>query len=239
LPRRQNTVRTAVVLSGGEGIRLRPITKDLPKGLVRVGGKPLLQWVVEWLRGNGVTSIVIGVAYLKDRIIDYFGDGDRFGVRITYSIHTVEGGTGEGFRLAIGRYVRDDTFFALNGDQITDLKLDSLLEKHTETRATSTIAVVHPRLPFGLVKVDQNDHCLGFLEKPMLKDRFISTGVYVFDKRITEYLPRRGDIERLTFPRLSRLRKLGAYRHQGSFITVNSLRELEDAEEQLKENRRG
>ncbi len=61
----------------------------------------------------------------------------------------------------------------------------------------------------------------------------------VFDKRITEYLPRRGDIERLTFPRLSRLRKLGAYRHQGSFITVNSLRELEEAEDQLKENRRG
>ncbi len=236
---RQNPVRTAVVLSGGEGIRLRPITKDLPKGLVRVGGKPLLQWVVEWLRGNGVTSIVIGVAYLKDHIVDYFGDGHRFGVRITYSVHTVEGGTGEGFRMAIGRYVRDDIFFALNGDQITDLKLDSLIRKHAEKSAIATIAVVHPRLPFGLVKVDHHDYCLGFLEKPILKERFISTGVYVFDKRIIKYLPRHGDIERATFPRLSRLHKLGAYRHRGSFTTVNSLRELEEAEEHLKENRHG
>jgi mannose-1-phosphate guanylyltransferase len=231
----RNTLRTAVVLSGGEGIRLRPITKDVPKGLVRVGGKPLLQWVVEWLKGNGVTSIVIGVAYLKDRIIDYFGDGDRFGVKIAYSVHTVEGGTGEGFRLAITRYVHDDTFLALNGDQITDLKLDSMLARHVAKSAIATIAVVHPRLPFGLVRVDHHDNCLGFLEKPILKDRFISTGVYVFEKKITQYLPRQGDIERVTFPRLSRLRKLGAYRHRGSFITVNSLRELEEAEGQLKE----
>ncbi|TMI49011.1 hypothetical protein E6H22_03840, partial [Candidatus Bathyarchaeota archaeon] len=97
LRRLRNSVRTAVVLSGGEGIRLLPITKDLPKGLVKVGGKPLLQWVVEWLRENGVTSIVMGVAYLKDHIINYFGNGDRFGVEIKYSIHTVQGGTGEGF----------------------------------------------------------------------------------------------------------------------------------------------
>jgi len=213
-----------------------PITKDLPKGLVKVGGKPLLQWVVEWLKENGVTSIVMCVAYLKDHIISYFGNGDRFGVEIKYSIHTVQGGTGEGFSLAIGRYVRDDTFFALNGDQITDLRLGSLLGKHIEKSAIATIAVVHPRLPFGLVKVDRHDNCLGFLEKPILKERFISTGVYVFDRRITRYLPRRGDIERVTFPRLSRFHKLGVYRHPGSFITVNSLRELEEAESQLKGN---
>ena len=234
--RLRNSVRTAVVLSGGEGIRLLPITKDLPKGLVKVGGKPLLQWVVEWLRENGVTSIVMGVAYLKDHIISYFGNGDKFGVEIKYSIHTVQGGTGEGFSLAIGRYVRDDTFFALNGDQITNLRLGSLLGKHIEKSAIATIAVVHPRLPFGLVKVDRHDNCLGFLEKPILKERFISTGVYVFDRRITRYLPRRGDIERVTFPSLSRFHKLGIYRHPGSFITVNSLRELEEAENQLKGN---
>src|SRR5438094_557937 len=91
-------------------------------------------------------------------------------------------------------------------------------------------------LPKGLVKVDHHDNCLGFLEKPILKERFISTGVYVFDRRITRYLPRRGDIERVTFPSLSRFHKLGVYRHPGSFITVNSLRELEEAENQLKGN---
>jgi len=213
---------------------LRPITADLPKGLVKVGGKPLLQWVLEWLKENGVTSIVIGVAYLKERIIEYFGDGALLGVNITYSVHTVEGGTGEGFRLAITRYVDEDTFFALNGDQITNIRLKSLLGSHKKNDATATIAVVHPRLPFGLVQIDRHDNCRGFLEKPVLQDRFISTGVYVFEKKITKYLPTGGDIERSTFPRLSQLHKLSVFKHYGSFTTVNSLRELEEAEEELQ-----
>jgi NDP-sugar pyrophosphorylase family protein len=234
LPRFTDSPRTAVVLSGGEGIRLRPITADLPKGLVKVGGKPLLQWVVEWLRANGVTDIVIGVAYLKEQIIDFFGDGARFGVGIKYSIHTVAGGTSEGFRLAVNRYVEDKTFFALNGDQITNLGLKTMLAKHQKSKTLSTIAVVHPRLPFGLVKVDKNDYCRGFLEKPLLKDVNISTGIYVFEHDILEYLPRVGDVERTTFPNLSRVGKVAAFRHGGSFITINSLRELEEAEKQLR-----
>jgi mannose-1-phosphate guanylyltransferase len=234
LPRLTDSPRTAVVLSGGEGIRLRPITADLPKGLVRVGGKPLLQWVVEWLKANGVTNIVMGVAYLKEKIIDFFGDGARFDVRIQYSVHTVPGGTGEGFRLAIGRYVDDQTFFALNGDQITDLKLKTILAKHRKNNVLSTIAVVHPRLPFGLVKVDKSGYCRGFLEKPVLKDVNISTGIYVFEREIIQHLPRTGDVEMTTFPKLSRVGKVAAFRHNGSFITINSLRELEDAEKQLR-----
>jgi NDP-sugar pyrophosphorylase family protein len=234
LPRLTGSPRTAVVLSGGEGIRLRPITADLPKGLVRVGGKPILQWVVEWLKANGVSNIVMGVAYLKEQIIDFFGDGARFGVRIQYSVHTVPGGTSEGFGLAISRYVDDETFFALNGDQITDLRLKSMFAKHRKRDTLSTIAVVHPRLPFGLVKVDKRDNCRGFLEKPLLKDVNISTGIYVFEHEIVKHLPRIGDVERTTFPRLSRIGRVTAYRHRGSFITINSLRELEDAEKQLR-----
>jgi len=178
----------------------------------------------------------MGVAYLKDQIIDYFGDGASFGVDIRYSVHTVEGGTAEGFRLAIARHVDEDRFFALNGDQITDIRLGKMLHQHVTSKAMATIAVVHPRLPFGLVTVDRHNNCKGFLEKPVLKDRFISTGVYVFDKSIASHLPQRGDIERATFPKLTRHGKLAAYRHPGSFITVNSLRELEEAETALKEN---
>jgi mannose-1-phosphate guanylyltransferase len=234
LPKSTAQPRTAVVLSGGEGIRLRPITADLPKGLVKVGGKPLLQWVVEWLKANEVSNIVMGVAYLKEQIIDFFGDGARFGVKIRYSVHTVQGGTGEGFGLAISRYVDDQTFFALNGDQITDLKLKSMLAKHRRSGVLSTIAVVHPRLPFGLVKVDERDYCRGFLEKPVLKDVNISTGIYVFEHEIAEHLPRIGDVERTAFPKLSKVGKVAAFRHGGSFITINSIRELEDAEKQLR-----
>ena len=222
------------MLSGGAGLRLRPITSDVPKGLVRVGGKPLLQWVVEWLRDNGVSHVVMGVAYLGEQITKFFGDGDKFGIRINYSLHTVEGGTGEGFRLAINRYVDDNDFFALNGDQITDLKLEHLFLGHRKSAALATIAVVHPKLPFGLVRVDDQDYCRGFDEKPVMKDLFCSSGIYAFNKQIVRFLPERGDVEATTFPKLARLKKLKAYRHKGSFISVNSIKELEEAEQQLE-----
>src|SRR5438552_11585127 len=97
--------KTAVILSGGEGLRLRPITHDIPKGLVKVGGKPLLEWVIEWLEQNMVTDLVIGVAYLREKIIYYFGIGGKFGGDIRYSVHYVEGGSIEGFGLELSRTV--------------------------------------------------------------------------------------------------------------------------------------
>jgi mannose-1-phosphate guanylyltransferase len=224
-----------VILSGGEGLRLRPITHDLPKGLVKVGGKPLLEWVVEWLHQNKVTDLVMGVAYLKEKIIRHFGDGKKFGVSIRYSVHTVEGGTSEGFRLAISRFVDSPSFFALNGDQVTNLSLRRLDHVHRKHGSLASIAVVHPRLPFGLVEIDRKGLCKGFVEKPVLRDVFCSMGIYEFDRQVLKYLPRKGDVERTTFPRLVRMNKLKALKHTGSFITVNSLRELEEADEALKE----
>ena len=207
----------------------------MPKGLVRVGGKPLLEWVVEWLRENKVNDLVIGVAYLKEKIMRHFGDGERFGVSIRYSVHTVEGGTSEGFRLAISRFVDSSSFFALNGDQITNLNLRKLDGMHRNQGGLASIAVVHPRLPFGLVEVDRKGLCSGFVEKPVLTGMFCSMGIYEFDRKVLGYLPKTGDVERTTFPRLARMNKLKACKHLGSFITVNSLRELEEADEILKE----
>ena len=231
------TPKTAVILSGGEGLRLRPITDDVPKGLVNVGGKPLLEWVIEWLQQNRVTDLVIGVAYLKEKIIRYFGNGGKFGVDIRYSVHTVEGGTSEGFRLAISRYVQCPSFFALNGDQITDLRLRAFHNNHSEDESLASIAVVHPKLPFGLVEIGPKGFCKGFVEKPVLRDFFCSMGIYVFDRKVLKYIPKNGDIERTTFPKLAQMNKLKAFKHNGSFITVNSLRELEEADEALKEGK--
>lgn len=210
----------------------------MPKGLVKVGGKPLLEWVVEWLRQNKVTDLVFGVAYLKEKIMSHFGDGEKFGVSIRYSVHTVEGGTSEGFRLAILRHVESPSFFALNGDQITDLSLRTLANEHRNHESFASIAVVHPRLPFGLLEIDRKGFCKGFVEKPVLRDVYCSMGIYEFDRKVLKYLPKKGDVERTTFPMLARMNKLKAHRHSGSFITVNSLRELEEADEALKDRKK-
>jgi NDP-sugar pyrophosphorylase family protein len=190
--------------------------------------------VIEWLHDSGITEVAIGVAYLKQKIINYFGDGSRYGVHIKYSVHTVEGGTSEGFRLAIQRHVKDDTFLALNGDQITDLRIPPMLKLHKKGNTLATIAVVNPRLPFGLVQTDKAGYCRGFLEKPILKDIVSSSGVYIFQRDILPHLPKTGDVERMTFPLLAKRRMIRVYKHNGMFVTVNSLRELEEANQTLK-----
>src|SRR5438552_1552483 len=136
--------------------------------------------------------------------------------------------------IRICRYVDDHAFIALKCDQNNDDRLKEMLERHVKSNALSTIAVIHQRLPFGLVNVDEHDYCRGFLEKPILKDVNISTGIYVFHHEIVKHLPRVGDVERTTFPKLSKIGKVAEFRHRGTFITINSLRELEDAEKQLR-----
>jgi mannose-1-phosphate guanylyltransferase len=200
---------------------------------MRIRSKPLLEWVIEWLARNGVRDIVVGVAYEGEKIMHYFGDGGRLGVRIRYSAHTVEGGTAEGFRRAIDRYVADQTFLAMNGDELTSLDVGKLCEVHKASDALATVAVTEFKSPFGIAKLDSNDRVAAFEEKVRIPQMYVSIGVYAFQRQILDYIPKTGDIERTTFPVLSRMNKLQAYRHDGFWMTVNNLKELQEAEENI------
>jgi NDP-sugar pyrophosphorylase family protein len=202
--------------------------------MVEILGKPILQWVIEWLRSNGISNIILGVAYQKESVIEYFGDGSGFGVKIKYSVHSVEGETGEGFRLAISRYVNDDLFVAINGDEITNFDLKSLVEHHNRYNPIATIAVANPRCPFGVVDVDENGLVLSFKEKPLIPSLLVSIGVYLFTHRIVDYLPKKGSIEENTFPLLYKRKLLRAYLINGTWLTVNTMKDLKLAESFLK-----
>lgn len=199
-----------------------------------IRSKPLLEWVIDWLAKSKVRDLVIGVAYEKEKIMDYFGDGSRFGVRIRYSVHTVEGGTAEGFRKAIERYVSDQAFLAMNGDELTDLNVEKLYQLHLGSGVLATVAVTQLKSPFGIVRLDSNDRVVGFEEKTRIPETYVSIGVYAFQRQILDYIPETGDIERTTFPLLSRMSKLQAYRHDGFWMTVNNLKELQEAEENIE-----
>jgi NDP-sugar pyrophosphorylase family protein len=166
------------------------------------------------------------------------GDGSRLGVNITYSVHTLDGGTGEGFRLAISRYVDDDSFFALNGDQITDLSLKDLAEFHLNHDLTATIAMTNPHCPYGHIRTDEDNNVVEFIEKPFCPYANCSTGVYAFKREILEFLPQKGDIEKTTFPLLAAKNRMKAYPFRGIFITVNTHKDLVEAEERLRVTRR-
>lgn len=224
--------QTAVILAGGAGLRLRPLTNDRPKAMVEVAGRPLLEWVLLWLKKNGIRSVIIGIAYKGDKLTEHFRDGKSFGLDVEYSRHTVEGGTAEGFRLAIERHVRDDSFLALNGDELTDVKLEELAAFHRQERATASIAVAPLRSPFGVVEIDKHD-VVRFREKPILDSVYVSIGVYAFQHQILDYLPKSGEIETTAFPRLAQERRLKAYRHDGFWRTINTLKDLDEVEKEI------
>ena len=234
----KQTIDTAVVLAGGEGSRLRPLTNNIPKPMIKILGKPILQWVIEWLTNNGISNIIVGVAYKKDSVMKYFKDGSEFDCRIKYSVHSVEGETGEGFHLAIKRYVKDDIFLAMNGDEISNFDITELVNYHNKHNALATIATTNPRCDFGVINIDKNGKILSFEEKPILNNILVSIGIYIFNHQIIDYLPSQGLIEKTTFPLLSKLNLIRAFPINGDWLTVNTMKDIKNVEKFLKKKQR-
>jgi len=226
-------IRTGVVLVGGVGLRMQQLTIDTPKAMIKLHGKPILYWTLNWLKKYGFKHVVLGVAYLKEVIIDYI-KSNSFGLDIDFSVHTVEGETGEGFRLAIERYVHDENFLAMNGDELTNLNLNTLVNFHLEHRPIATMVVSPMRSPYGIVEVLGNG-VVGFKEKPVLEDKLVSAGIYVFNHEILGYLPTKGALEKTTFPLLAEKRLLKAYKlgKNERWLTINSVKDLNLAEEEF------
>jgi mannose-1-phosphate guanylyltransferase len=231
-------IETAVILAGGSGLRMRPLTEDMPKCMIPLQGKPLIYWIINWLKSYGVKHVVLGVAYRKEVIINYLKDNNQ-GLKIDFSEHTVEGETGEGFRLAISRFVNDEDFLAMNGDEITNLNLDKLEEIHLKNAPIATIAVSPMRSPFGILELE-GDNIVGFQEKVLLENTLVSIGIYLFNHKILEVLPNTGSIEKTVFPLLAKKKLLKAYRlgKDESWLTINSVKELSLAEKEFASIRR-
>jgi NDP-sugar pyrophosphorylase family protein len=226
-------IRTAVVLVGGAGLRMRPLTEDLPKCMIPIHGKPLIYWTLTWLRDNGFDHAVLGVSYRKEAVIKYIKE-NPLGISVDFSEHTQEGETGEGFRLAIKRHVNDENFLAMNGDELTNLNLEKFVDFHLHHKSVATIAVSPMRSPFAVLEIEGND-IVEFKEKPLLKDTCVSAGIYVFNHAISDYLPITGSMERLTFSVLAKKRLLKAYKlsENEKWLTINSIKDLSVAEQEF------
>lgn len=231
-------IETAVILVGGAGLRMRPFTEDMPKCMVPIKGKPLIHWTVSWLKSYGFKHLVMGVAYHKEVVIDYLKNNSQ-GVKIDFSEHTVEGETGEGFRLAISRFAKDDDFLAMNGDEITSLNLERLEELHLKNKPVATVSVAPMRSPFGILELEGDD-VVSFKEKPFVENMFVSIGVYIFNQKILRYIPENGSIEKTVFPRLAKKRALKACRLKPEelWLTINSVKDLSVAEKEFAKLRR-
>ena len=198
----------AVVMAGGEGSRLRPLTSRRPKPLAPVANKPVMEHIVDLLRRHGVTEIVSTLHYLADEIESYFGNGSEFGVSMQYVVEDTPLGTAGAVKLAED-ILGDAPFMIISGDALTDLDLTALVADHVRTGATATITLQRAPNPleFGVVITDENSRITRFLEKPSWGEIFsdtINTGIYVLDPIVLDYMERGKayDFSRDIFPRL-------------------------------------
>ena len=197
----------AVVMAGGEGTRLRPLTSNQPKPMVPIVGKPCMEHIVELLRAHGLDDVIVTVAFLPQAIRSYFGDGDALGVNLEYSVEESPAGTAGSVRLASDKL--DETFLVISGDALCDFDLTSLVEFHKEREAAVTIGLksVENPLEFGIVVTDEDGRIERFLEKPSWGQVFsdtINTGVYVLEPEVLEHVPtdRPYDFSKELFPLL-------------------------------------
>ncbi len=226
----------AIILAGGRGERLRPFTADRPKAMVEVHGTPLLAYQLRWLRGQGVTDVVIACGYRHEVIVNYFGDGTAWDVRIAYSVEEEPLGRGGALKQAMRTLPAGTApWLATNGDIITDLSLAPALEQHRSDGVPATVVVTPFRSPYGIVDVDARNRVVGFREKPELP-YWINAGIYLFSPEVLPLLPERGDHEDTTFPRLAAEGRLGAYRSRAFWRGVDTAKDLAEVARALKEN---
>ncbi len=227
----------ALILAGGFGKRLRPLTETVPKPLLEVAGKPVIVHQLEWLKYYGIKDVVLLAGYLKEKLIEALGSGARYQVRITYVVEDSPLGTGGAIRNAAHIIEREDVVIVVNGDVLTNidpLKLISVLEN---SDAIASIAAVPLRSPYGILELEDSA-IVGFREKPFIHDYWINAGVYAFKRNILKYLPERGDIEKTTFPKLALERRLLAVKYEVPpyyWRSIDTHKDLEEASKELTE----
>ncbi len=197
----------AVILVGGPGTRLQPLTDSIPKSLVPVLNKPFMEHTFAYLKHYGIEDIIITLNYLPESIMDHFGDGARFGVRLSYYIEEEPLGTAGAVKNA--EELLDNTFVVLNGDIFTDIDLADMVARHRNNNAVATISLkwVDDPSAFGVVETDDTDRVQRFIEKPPASEattNWINAGIYVLEPAVLEHVPAKTHymVERGLFPYL-------------------------------------
>jgi len=220
---------TAVIMAGGEGRRLRPLTDRIPKPMVPVAGRPILERIVLHLVGFGVKRIHISVNYLAEVITDYFGDGARFGCSIDYLRESAPLGTGGA--LSLLRERPQHPLLVMNGDLVTQVDVTRLLEFHSRQEAVATLAARHYQveIPFGVV-TQRDNQLLELLEKPS-PHYLVNAGIYVLEPELLPLVPadRFFPITSLFEMLLARKQRVAVYPIEEDWIDVGRREELSRA----------
>ena len=188
----------AIILAGGHGKRLRPITDYVPKSLVPVKNIPIIEWQIKYLKKYGVNEVIICTSY-KTKMIENYLSMKNIGVKIKFSVEKFPLGTGGAIKKA-GKMINDKSFFVINGDTITNIDLTKLAKK------PNSIASIELRTKFGILEINSNK-ISKFKEKKEISNLWMNAGIYHLQKVILKDLPNKGDIEKTLFPDYAKKRK--------------------------------
>jgi len=178
-----------VIIAGGLGTRLQPYTTFLPKPMLPLGEKPILEHLIDWSKKNGIKSIVICVSYLRKSIEDYFEDGEKFGVNIEYAISNKPLATAGQLKTA-EKFI-DDTFVCMYGDSIYGFNLRNMIKQHKQKKSFVTMSLKEykTKLPYGVIETTKNNKVTAWKEKPEIKAN-INMGCYVMEPEIMKFIPK-------------------------------------------------
>ena len=219
----------ALFLAGGMGLRLQPLTNKIPKPMIPIMNKPLLERTMVSLKKAGITEMIISTCYKPEYFINYFGDGERFGLNIQYIVEDFPLGTGGAIKKAESKF--DDSFIVFNSDIVCDINIQEMIEYHRSSHAIATIyatAVENPSA-YGVIECDADGYAVSFIEKPiqeMITSKYINAGIYIFKPEIFKEISLNSvvSIERETFPKiLEKGYKIGVFKSNSYWIDIGTI----------------
>ena len=217
----------AIILAGGRGKRLRPVTDYVPKPLVPINNIPIIEWQIKYLKKFGVNEVIICTGYKQEMIENYLSM-KKTGMRIKFSVEKSPLGTGGAIKKA-GKMIQDTSFFVINGDIITDIDLKKLSAKQ------NSIASVELRTKFGILET-ANDKITKFKEKKEISDLWMNAGIYHLQKDILRNLPSKGDIEKTVFPDFAKKGKLSVVKFKHvKWYSIDSFKDMEECSLEVEE----
>jgi len=227
-----NRPKIGFILAGGKGTRLKPITHEIPKPLVPLHEKPIMEHTIDLFKKFGIKDILISIGYKGDKIKEYFGNGKRFGVNIRYIEEKEPMGTGGPLNLA--KQYLTGTFVMCNADELKDINLDEMYLSHKESNGVGTIALTTVEDPskYGVAKLRGN-RVLEFIEKPKKEEapsKLINSGLYILEPSVLNFIPEGScSIERDVFPKIAAAGQLFGYHFEGQWFDTGDMERYERA----------
>jgi len=213
----------AVILAGGLGTRLLPYTKTLPKPMLPLGKKPILEYVINWIKKNGIRDIVLCVSYKHKKVRSYFQDGKKFGVNIEYAISKKPLATAGQLKTA-EKFV-DGTFVCVYGDSIFDFNLKNMILEHKRKKSSVTMSLYNYELElkYGMIDTRKNGIVTAWNEKPTISSK-INMGCYVFDSKIFSFIPKNKQygMDNVIKQIISKKKRVSSFVSKKAFIDIGN-----------------